>query len=105
MIVLHATNALQDSMKSHKIKQAINFPLSLIIQLRPSLKNKFIMTKEKTREQSLHHGDDIGPINFKKRAIIIESNSEDTMNSVQEITRYIHHHSSVKLHSEISNNF
>eukprot|EP01084_Bolivina_argentea_P077360 140299_1 len=102
-IALHTTNALQDSifMKSHKIKKTTNFPAGLIAQLRPSLKNKFIITREKTREQTFHHQNDITSFNLKQNALIIESSDQNTVNEVDDVIRYIHHHTSA-FHISIS---
>ena len=97
-IALHTTNALKQSLKlkAHTIKRTTNFPLSLITEIDPSLKRKFQTTKAKTREQSLAYQNDMQSVNTKSNSLIIESDDNQTIDEVDSISRFIHHHSSVQ---------
>ena len=91
------SNALKQSVatKSHIIKQTTNFPISLITALDPSLKDKFETRKAMTKHQSKMYKNDMTLNTSKTNALIIESEDQSTMDKVTDLSRYIHHHSSV----------
>lgn len=92
-----SSNALKQSVstKSHIIKQTSNFPQSLISYLEPSLKHKFETTKTMTKHQSKQYQNDMTFIKPKSNALIIESEDQSTIDKVNNVTRNIHHHSTV----------
>eukprot|EP01083_Nonionella_stella_P173384 597871_1 len=95
-IALTSTNALKQSMnpKALQIKHTTNFPISLITELRPSLKYKFTTTKTPTNWHLRQFETDTDRFYTTESALMIEAEDQSIIDEVSHMTRYIHHHSS-----------
>ena len=106
-LAFRTSNALQQSIltKSLTIKETTNFPLSVITALDPSLKHKFETRKTLTKRQSKMYRNDMTFNTSTTNTLVIESEDQSTIDKVNDLSRYVHHHSAVNFFISISDKF
>eukprot|EP01083_Nonionella_stella_P099665 280220_1 len=89
------TKTILETCRTHKIKRTVNFPFYLINQLKPSLKSKYIITKQHTRERQALHTSLLPFTNSIEKALNIESDDQNVIDEIDETVRYISQHTMV----------
>ena len=86
---------------SKKINCSINFPPSLICKINPSLRNKYKVIKQPTKLQRILPNRAAKDVHQKRNDLIIHCKDTSIMSEIDQVSRFIHHHTIVCLNNTV----